>query len=183
MRNRRGRLRFKDHPTAAVSFEGRPQLKDPGNRDIAVLAGVQTLCFVALTQLEPRFLFIHLYQMIPYAAILLFIAYRKERWAYMVGPLVSAAWLGLAYMAGLLDSAVLRLWTPSNNTFEANLVSLLAALTGVIAVTVTLRCRIHWTREFAGQGLARRTFFVSLAAVAGYYAILLHWFWDMIPNA
>lgn len=157
-------------------------MKDSGNRDISILAGVQILCFVALTQLEPRFLFIHLYQLIPYVAILIFIAYRKDRWAYMVGPLVSIAWLGLAYMAGLLDSAALRIWNPGNNNFAANLVSILAVLTGVIAVTVTLRCRLHWAREFAGQGLARRTFLLSFAAVAGYYAILLHWFWDMIPN-
>ena len=158
-------------------------MKDPGNRDIGILAGVEILCLIALTQLEPHFLFIHLYELIPYVAILLFIAYGKDRWAYMVGPLVSVAWLGLAYMAGLLDSAVLHLWTPSGYTLGANLVSALAVVTGGIAVTITLRCRIHWKREFAGQGLAPRTFLLSLAAVASYYVVFLHWFWDMIPNA
>lgn len=54
--------------------------------------------------------------------------------------------------------------------------------TGLIAVVVTLRCRIHWAREFAGQGPARRTFLPSLAAVAGYYGILLRWFRELIPN-
>ena len=42
-------------------------------RDIAVLAGMQVLCFLFLAQFEPRFVVIHLYQSILYLAILIFI--------------------------------------------------------------------------------------------------------------
>jgi len=65
----------------------------PG-RDLAILAGLQIICFLALTRLEPRFFIIHLYQLIPYVAIVLLVGYGQERWAYMLGPLVSLAWLG-----------------------------------------------------------------------------------------
>ncbi len=157
-------------------------MKDPANRDIAGLAGLQALCFIILTQLEPRFFVIHLYQLVPYSGILVFLAYRKERWAYMLGPLVSVAWLFLAYAAGLLDSAVVRLRSISSPPLIANVVALLALLTAVIAIAMVVRCRVHWMREFGGKGLARTTFLVSLAIVAGYYGILLHWFWEMIPN-
>lgn len=158
-------------------------MKDPANRDIAGLAGLQALCFIALTQLEPHFFLIHLYQLIPYIAILVFLADRKERWAYMLGPIVSVAWLFLAYSAGLLDSAVVRLRTIGSPPLTSNVVALLALITAAVAVTMIIRCRVHWMREFGGTGLARTTFIISLAVVAGYYGILLHWFWGMIPKA
>lgn len=158
-------------------------MKNPTNRDIAALAGLQALCFIALTQLEPRFFAIHLYQLIPYIGILMFLAYHKERWAYMVGPMVSVAWLLLAYAAGLLDSAVIHLRTLEGLGISASAVAFLAITTAVIAVVMILRCRVHWMREFGGRGLARTTFLISFAIVAGYYAILLRWFWDMIPSA
>jgi len=158
-------------------------MKDPANRDIAGLAGLQALCFIILTQLEPRFLVIHLYQLIPYIAMLLFLAYRRERWAYMLGPLVSVAWLFLAFTAGLFESAIVHFRTLGNFPVAANVVAVLAVTTAVIAVVLTLRCRVHWVREFGGKGLARTPFLVSFLLVAGYYGILLHWFWEMIPNA
>lgn len=158
-------------------------MKRPENRDIVLLAGLQSFCFVALTQLEPRFVVIHLYQLIPYVAILLFVAYHKERWAYMIGPLVSLLWLGLAYMAGLLGSAITHVYEFGDFSLVSNVVSVLALTTAIVAVALTIRCGVHWSREFAGQGLARQTFFLSLVIVLGYYGVLLHWFWDMIPNA
>ena len=45
------------------------RLLKPG-RNVATLAGAQILCFLVLAQLEPRFFIIHLYQLIPYVAIL-----------------------------------------------------------------------------------------------------------------
>lgn len=158
-------------------------MKSPRNSDIVLLAGLQSFCFVALTQLEPRYLAIHLYQLIPYVAILLFVAYHKERWAYMIGPLVSLSWLGLAYMAGLLGSATTHVYSFGDFNFASNAVAVLALTTAAVSVAMTIRCRIHWAREFSGQGLAHQTFILSLIIVLGYYGILLHWFWEMIPNA
>jgi hypothetical protein len=92
----------------SLDTRGMPVFLKPGI-DIAILAGVQIICFLMLTRLEPRFFIIHLYQLIPYVAMVLLIAYGRERWAYMISPLVSLVWLGLANMAGLLGSAMERL--------------------------------------------------------------------------
>jgi len=153
----------------------------PG-RDIAVLAGLQIIFFLALTRLEPRFFVIHLFQLIPYVAIVLLVGYGRERWAYMIGPLVSLAWLGLAYMAGLLDSSVERLSTFGSSGADANFVAFFALATAVIAVFITVLSRVHWVKEYSGDGRPWRTFLVSLGIVLLYYSVLLHWFWDMIPN-
>jgi hypothetical protein len=159
-----------------------PAFLSPGC-DVAVLAGVQIACFLALTRLESRFFIIHLYQLIPYVAILLLVGYGQQRWAYMIGPLVSLAWLTLASVAGLLSSAVERLRTFGSFSTDANLVTLLAIVTATLAVLMTMLCRIHWVKEYSGRGPTWRPFFISLGIVVAYYAILLRWFWDMIPNA
>jgi len=152
-------------------------------RDVAILAGLQIACFLALTRLEPRLFIIHLYQLIPYVAVLILIGYGQARWAYMIGSLVSIAWFGLTYLAGLLGSAVERLRTFGNNSFDANLVALLALVIAVAGVLMTVFSRIHWAKELSGRLATRRTFLVSLGIVAAYYAVLLRWFWDMIPNS
>ena len=154
----------------------------PGG-DVAALAVVQIFCFLSLARLEPRFFIIHFYQLMPYVAILLLVGYGQQRWAYMIGPLVSVAWFGLAYMAGLLGSAVERLRSIENFAPSANLVAMLAVVTAIMAVLMTVLSRIHWVRECSGREQAWRTFFVSLGIVLVYYGILLRWFWDMIPDA
>jgi hypothetical protein len=165
----------------SLHTRGMPMFVKPGV-DIAILAGVQIICFLALTRLEPRFFIIHLYQLLPYVAIVLLIAYGRERWAYMIGPLVSAAWLGLANMAGLLGSAVERLRTLGSSSADASFVAFFALATAVIAVLITVLSRVHWVKEYSGHGRPWRTFLVSLGIVVAYYGVLLHWFWDMIPN-
>lgn len=153
----------------------------PG-RDIAILAGFQIICFLVLTRLEPRFFLIHLYQLIPYVAIMLLVAYGRERWAYMLGPLVSLAWLGLAFTAGLLDSALERLRTLGSSGPDANLIALLALATAVVGVLMVVLSRIHWMKEYSGRGRTWHTFLVSLGIVVAYYAVLLRWFWDMMRS-
>ena len=151
-------------------------------RDIAALASVQILCFLVLARLEPRFFVIHLYQLMPYVAIVLLIGYGHERWAYMIGPLVSVVWLGLAYMAGLLGSSVERLRNFGSFSPNADSVGLLALATAVVAAFMIVLSRFHWVNEYSGRGLVWRTFIYSLGIVITYYGILLRWFWDMIPN-
>ena len=135
--------------------------------DVALLAVVQILCFLALARLEPHFLIVHLYELIPYVAILLLVAYRQQSWAYTIGPFVSVVWFALAYMAGLLGSAT-------------NLVAILAIVTAIVAVLMTVRCRIHWVKEYSGREGSWRTSLVSFAIVLAYFGILLRWFWDMV---
>jgi hypothetical protein len=170
-------------PTANPSRTRRAAALGRPGRDIAALASVQILCFLVVARLEPRFFIIHLYQLIPYVAIVLLIGYRHERWAYMIGPLVSVVWLSLAYMAGLLGSAVERLRNFGSFSPDANSVGFLALATAVVAALMTLLCRFHWVKEYSGRGLVWRTFLYSLGIVMVYYGILLRWFWDMIPNA
>lgn len=170
-------------PTADPSRTRRTSAFFTPGRDIATLASVQILCFLALALLEPHFFVIHLYQLIPYVAILLLIGYRRERWAYIIGPLVSVVWLGLAFVAGLLGSAVERLRNFGSFSPDANSVGILALATAVVAGLMTVHCRFHWVKEYSGRGLAWRTFLYSLGIVMAYYGILLRWFWDMIPNA
>jgi hypothetical protein len=164
-----------------LETRGSSGLAKPG-RDIAALAGIQIVCFLVLTRFEPRFFIIHLYQMVPYAAILLLVGYSLLRWAYAIGALVSILWLGLAYEAGLLGSAVERLRIPANSDTAANLVAVLALVTGVVAVLMTVLCRVHWVKGDSQSRANRRVFLLSLAMVCAYYLVLAHWFWDMIRD-
>jgi len=152
-------------------------------RDIAALAGAQVLCFLALAQLEPRFVVIHLYQSILYLALLVMLYYREDRWAYMIAMLGSAAWLALAYLSRILSSAVQRLFASRSSDTNEFIVSLIAVATALFALLMIALCARHWRKEYAGLGKTTSTVLVSSAIVALYYGILLRWFWDMIPNA
>jgi hypothetical protein len=152
-------------------------------RDIATLAGAQLVCFLFLTHLEPTFFLVHLYQSILYIAILVMLFYMEDRWAYMIGMLASFVWLGMAYVTGILGGAFREIAEWRNASANSNAVSLIALLTALIAVLMIVFCGRHWNKEYAGLGKGRSTFLVSLGIVAVYYAILIAWFWQMIPNA
>ena len=152
-------------------------------RDIATLSGVQILCFLFLTHLEPNFFLVHLYQSILYIAILVMLFYMEDRWAYMIGMLASVVWLGMAYATGILGSAAKNLVELRPNNLNTNLVSLIAIGTALLAVLMAALCARHWSKEYSGLGKTRSTFLVSLGVVAVYYAILIAFFWQMIPNA
>jgi hypothetical protein len=154
-----------------------------GYRDIATLAGTQILCFLLLTRLEPNFFLIHLYQSILYIAILVMLFYTEDRWAYMIGMLASFVWLGMAYSTGILGSAVRQMGVLQSGTATANAVGFIALLTALIAVLMIFFSGWHWRKVYSGQGKGRGTFLVSLGIVAAYYAILIAFFWEMIPNA
>ena len=150
--------------------------------DVATLAGAQIACFLLLTYLESNFFLIHLYQSILYYAILVMLFYKEDRWAYMIGMLASVAWLGLAYMAGILGSAVRQLSELRTVSLTPNLVGMAALTTALLAVLMIVFCGRHWMKEYAGLGKTRSTFLVSLGIVVAYYGTLLRFFWDMIPN-
>ena len=135
-------------------------------REIAVLAGLQIMIFLALALLEQRFLFVHLYELVPYTAILLLFAYRRTRWIYLTGPLFSLLWLALAYSTGLLQSAFERVRYLHGVPARADLVALLALATALVAVLMTTLCRLHWVREFSGRGRALPAVLASIALVA-----------------
>ena len=148
--------------------------------DVAALALLQIFCFLILAYLEPRFVLIHFFQLIPYVALVLLIAQGQRRWAYMIGPLVSLGWLWLAYCAGILVWAVEQLRAREAFNSAAKLVALLAVFTAVIAVIMFLRCRLQWLTEYAGQESNHRVFLTSAALVATYYSILICWLSDAV---
>jgi hypothetical protein len=152
-------------------------------RDIAVLAGMQVLCFSALTQLEPHFVIIHLYQSILYIAIFVMLYYQEDRWAYMIAMLASTVWLGLAYFSRILSTAGQKLLAYRSSDTSDILVELIAVGTALIAFLMIALCARHWKKEYVGLGKTISTLLVSLGIVAVYYGILLRWFWDMVPSA
>jgi len=152
-------------------------------RDIATLAGVQLVCFLFLTHLEPTFFLVHLYQSILYIAILVMLFYMEDRWAYMIGMLASFVWLGMAYATGILGSAARQIADLQNGSATTNMVGIIALLTALIAVLMITFCARHWNKEYAGLGKGLSTFLVSLGVVVVYYGVLIAWFWQMIPNA
>jgi len=166
-------------PEATAHTEDRHAIFRKAGRDVATLALLQITCFLVLAYCEPGFVLIHFYQLIPYAALVLLIAYGQRRWAYMIGPLVSVGWLALAYWAGLLYWAVEQLRTMEALNAIATLVALLAVITAAIAVILTVRCRLQWVREYAGGESGYRIFLASAGLVATYYWILIRWFWDV----
>jgi len=151
-------------------------------RDIATLAGAQIICFVVLTHLEPSFFLLHLYQSILYIAILVMLFYMEDRWAYMIGMLASAVWLGMAYATGMLGSAIQQFVTRAAGT-RATGVGALTLATALIAILMIALCARHWQKEYSGLGKTTRTFAWSLGVVAVYYGILIFWFWNMFPKA
>jgi hypothetical protein len=151
-------------------------------RDIATLAGAQIVCFVVLTHLEPSFFLLHLYQSILYIAILIMLFYMEDRWAYMIGMLASAFWLGMASATGMLSSALRELVGRSAGTSPTS-VGAITLLTALIAVLLIALCGRHWKKEYSGLGKTGSTFAVSMGIVTVYYGILILWFWNMFPKS
>lgn len=152
-------------------------------RDIAAIAGAQVVCFLLLTNLEPSFFLVHLYQSILYIAILVMLFYMEDRWAYMIGMLASVVWLAMAYTTGILGSSTQLLINRNSPNLNATLVSTIALITALFAVSMFALCARHWQKEYWGLGKTRNTFLVSLGVVGVYYGLLIALFWRMIPNA
>jgi len=152
-------------------------------RDIATLAGAQVVCFLLLSHLEPDFFLLHFYQTIIYMAVLILLFYMEDRWAYMIGMLAPAAWLLIAFATGMLGAAARQFVHIGEKETLSNLVSLLAGVTAILSISMIAAAGRHWLREYAGLGKSLSTFVVSFGLVAAYYAILVGWFWHLIPAA
>ncbi len=135
-----------------------------------------------LSHLEPQFFLLHFYQIIIYMAILIMLFYMEDRWAYMIGMLAPATWLVMAFSTGSLGGAVRQVWRLTSGQALNNQVSFVTAIATLLAVAMIALCGRHWKKEYAGLGKALTTFAVSLGFVAVYYAILVIWFWNMIPS-
>jgi hypothetical protein len=150
-------------------------------RDIAAVSGLQVLCFLFLSHLEPNFFLLHFYQTVVYLAILIMLFYMEDRWAYMIGIVAPAMWLVMAFATGLLGGALRQVWSIGRGTGLTNPISFLAAVTAVLSILMVAICARRWIKEYAGLGKSVTTFAVSFGIVAVYYGILVAWFWKMIP--
>ncbi|HYL83766.1 MAG TPA: hypothetical protein VE263_06005 [Candidatus Angelobacter sp.] len=151
-------------------------------RDIATVAGAQVICFLWLSHLEPQFFLLHFYQTIIYIALLVMLFYMEDRWAYMIGMLAPAVWLGMVFSTGLLGGATRQVFRLFRGQGFNNEVSFVAAISAVLSVLTVVFCARHWKREYAGLGKTASTFAVSAGIVAVYYGILAVWFWNLIPG-
>jgi len=151
-------------------------------RDIATIAGAQVICFLLLSHLEPQFFLLHFYQTIIYIAMLIMLFYMEDRWAYMIGMLAPAVWLGMVFATGLLGGAARQVWRVTRGQGFNNEVSFVAAISALLSVLMIVFCARHWKREYAGLGKTISTFAVGVGVVALYYGILAFWFWNMIPT-
>lgn len=152
-------------------------------REIAALAGLQILCFLLLSHLEPNFFLLHFYQTIVYLAILIMLFYMEDRWAYMIGIVAPALWLVMTFATGLLQGAFRQLLQFGEGKGLSNGVSFLAAISAILSVLMIWACSRRWVREYAGLGKTIVTFGVSSAIVVLYYGIMVAWFWHMVPFA
>ena len=152
-------------------------------RDITTLAGVQVVCFLLLSHLEPAFFLLHFYQTIIYLAILIMLFYMEDRWAYMIGIVAPAVWLAMTFATGLLGASARQIVQVERGEGITNTVSFLAGVTALLSVLMIVVCARRWMKEYAGLGKSLITFAVSFGIVAIYYGILVTWFWHMFPVA
>jgi len=150
-------------------------------RDIATLAGLQVICFLLLSHLEPDFFLLHFYQTIVYLAILIMLFYMEDRWAYMIGMVAPAVWLVMTFASGLLGGAARQLLRLGQGHGLTNPVSFLAAVSALLGLLMIAACARRWMKEYAGLGKSVSTFALSFGIVVVYYGILVAWFWHMIP--
>jgi hypothetical protein len=151
-------------------------------RDIATVSGAQVVCFLLLSHLEPQFFLLHFYQTIIYIALLVMLFFTEDRWAYMIGMLAPAVWLGMVFSTGLLGGATRQVFRVFRGQGLNNEVSFVAAISAVLSILMIVFCARHWRKEYSGLGKTASTFAVGVGVVAVYYGILAIWFWNMLPS-
>jgi hypothetical protein len=153
------------------------------HRGIASLAFALALCFLFLSRFDTQFFLVHFYESLIYLAIVLMLFYFEDRWAYMMGMVAPAAWLGLTGLWGglrNLPQQVSPAFHPGGAFFPVGLLTVFAI---VLSVAMIASCANRWRREFAGLGKGRSTLLVSLGIVAAYYAVIVVWILRWPPSA
>jgi hypothetical protein len=153
------------------------------HRGIASLALALALCFLFLARFDAQFFLVHFYESLIYLAIVLMLFYFEDRWAYMMGMVAPAAWLGLTAVWGGVRGVSLQIlpaFHPDSSFFPTGL---LTTLVVVLSVALIVCCANRWRHEFTGLGKGRSTLLVSLAVVGVYYAVLVLWILRWPPSA
>lgn len=153
------------------------------HRGIVTIASALMICFLVLSAMEPQFFLLHFYESLIYLAIVLMLFYFEDRWAYMIGMLTPAVWLLLAYGVGLLGGAMRQVSKLVRAQRPDSQVSVMVAIMIVLSVLLIGFSAYRWKRQYAGLGKGLTTFAIGLGVVVVYYAILIVWFWQSIPQA
>lgn len=156
------------------------------HRGLATLSGALMLCFLLLTAFETQFFLLHFYQSLIYLIIILMLFYFEDHWAYALGILAPAAWLVLNFGTGLLASAFQQVPGELQRLFGGltphNGVAALTVIITVLAVVMIASCWARWKREFMGVKKESTVLLGGVAIVAVYYAVLIYWFWHLVPQ-
>ncbi len=152
------------------------------HRGIATLAGALMLSFLWLSNLEPQFFPLHFYQSLIYLVIILMLFYFEDKYAYMLGIIAPSAWLVMTYATGMLGGGLRQVSRLMHAQMPNNQVSFMAAITAVLSILMIVFCAYRWKREYSGMGKGKITFVVSFTVVVVYYAILIAWFWNLVPK-
>lgn len=145
------------------------------HRGIATVSSALAVCFLLLSHFDSQFFLVHFYESLIYLAIVLMLFYFEDRWAYMIGMLAPAIWLGLNLVWGGVHGIVVQasaVLHPARPFFAMGLVSVIASL---LSLALIASCAFRWEREFKGLGKGWSTLVVSAGIVGAYYALIVLW--------
>lgn len=156
------------------------------HRGLATLSGALMLCFLLLTGYEPQFFQLHFYQSLIYLLIILMLFYLEDHWAYALGIMAPAVWLLLNVGTGLLASTFRQIPGEVSRLFSGltpnNGVAVITVLITLLSVMMIFFSWQRWKREFMGMDQEKTVLLGSFAVVVVYYAVLVYWFWHLVPQ-
>jgi hypothetical protein len=156
------------------------------HRGLATLAGALMICFLLLTAFEPQFFLLHFYQSLIYLLVILMLFYFEDHWAYAIGIIAPALWILLELGLGVLSSAIQQVPSQLSRLFggvtPGNEVAMMRVIIALLCVAMIVFNVQRWKREFMGMQKEKSILIGSFLVVVAYYAILVAWFWNLIPR-
>ena len=158
------------------------------HRGLATLSGALMLCFLLLTafETESQFFLLHFYQASIYLLIILMLFYFEDHWAYALGIMAPSVWLVLHVGTGLLASTFQQIPGEIGRLFSgltpSNGVAVTTVLIALLSALMIFFSWQRWKREFMGMHQEKAVLFGSLSVVVIYYAVLIYWFWHLVPQ-
>ncbi|HXZ18622.1 MAG TPA: hypothetical protein VEG63_01660 [Candidatus Acidoferrales bacterium] len=145
------------------------------HRRIATLAVAAIVSFLILSQYDPQFFLLHIYESAIYMVLLFLLMYEEEEWAFVLGMAAPAAWVLLISATNLhgILRQVGRVLHFQALDHPANFIGGVCVLISVVMFGSCLYC---WKHERWGFRHAWRTIGAIAAVVAIYYGILVFWF-------
>jgi len=149
------------------------------HRRIATLAVAAIVSFLLLSQSDPQFFLLHLYESLIYMVLLFLLMYEEPEWAFVLGMAAPAAWVLLiaaTNLHGILRQVgrVLRFQPPDYPT------NLIGGVCMLISIVMFGACLYGWRKERWGFRHAWRTIGAIAVLVAVYYGVLVFWYSRMV---